>query len=131
MIFMDEFKIKVDDKEHWIKLKKVADGEYQVLYDEFIYEVSILKKTKIKERDVHYRKENDIIYVESIIGGIVLKLEKKGGERVLKGENIMTLIAMKVETDIKAPESGLLSKISVDEGMIVEKGELLFMIDTK
>jgi len=128
---MDEFKIKVDDKEHWIKLKKVADGEYQVLYDEFIYEVSILKKTKIKERDVHYRKENDIIYVESIIGGIVLKLEKKGGERVLKGENIMTLIAMKVETDIKAPESGLLSKISVDEGMIVEKGELLFMIDTK
>ena len=131
MIFMDEFKIKVDDKEHQIKLKKVADGEYQVIYDEFIYEVSILKKTKIKERNVHYRKEKDIVYVESIIGGIILKLEKKVGERVLKGENIMTLIAMKVETDIKAPESGLLSKISVDEGMIVEKGELLFMIDTK
>ncbi len=128
---MDEFKIKVDDKEHQIKLKKVADGEYQVIYDEFIYEVSILKKTKIKERNVHYRKEKDIVYVESIIGGIILKLEKKVGERVLKGENIMTLIAMKVETDIKAPESGLLSKISVDEGMIVEKGELLFMIDTK
>jgi biotin carboxyl carrier protein len=128
---MDEFKIKVGDKEHQIKLKKVADGEYQVLYDEFIYEVSILKKVQKKKSDSQYRKENDIIYVDSMIGGIVLKLSKKAGERVIKGDPIMTLIAMKVETDIQAPESGLLSRISVSEGMIVEKGELLFVIDTK
>jgi biotin carboxyl carrier protein len=128
---MDEFKIKVGDKEHQIKLKKVADGEYQVFYDEFIYEVSILKKVQKKKSDSQYRKENDIIYVDSMIGGIVLKLSKKAGERVIKGDPIMTLIAMKVETDIQAPESGLLSRISVSEGMIVEKGELLFVIDTK
>lgn len=131
MIFMDEFKIKVDDKEHQIKLKKVADGEYQVLYDEFIYEVSILKKIQNKKSESHYRKENDIIYVDSMIGGIVLKLSKKAGERVIKGEPIMTLIAMKMETEINAPEAGLLSRIPVYEGMIVEKGELLFVIDTK
>ncbi|KYC44598.1 MAG: Pyruvate carboxylase subunit B [Candidatus Methanofastidiosum methylothiophilum] len=128
---MDEFKIKVDGKEHQIKLKKVADGEYQVLYDEFIYEVSILKKIQNKKSESHYRKENDIIYVDSIIGGIVLKLSKNAGERVVKGEPIMTLIAMKMETEINAPEAGLLSRISVYEGMIVEKGELLFVIDTK
>ncbi|NYT03983.1 MAG: biotin/lipoyl-binding protein [Candidatus Methanofastidiosa archaeon] len=128
---MDEFRIKVGDKEHQIKLKKVADGEYQVLYDEFIYEVSILKKVQKKKGDSQYRRENDIVYVDSMIGGIVLKLAKKTGERVIKGDPIMTLIAMKVETDIQAPESGLLSRIPVYEGMIVEKGELLFVIDTK
>lgn len=128
---MDEFKIKVGDKEHQIKLKKVAHGEYQVLYDEFIYEVSILKKVQKKKSDSQYRKENDIIYVDSMIGGIVLKLSKKAGERVIKGDSIMTLIAMKMETEIHAPESGLLSRIPVYEGVIVEKGELLFVIDTK
>jgi biotin carboxyl carrier protein len=128
---MDEFKIKVGDKEHQIKLKKVADEEYQVLYDEFIYEVSILKRIQKKESESQYRRENDIIYVDSIIGGIILKLSKKSGERVIKGESIMTLIAMKMETEIQAPESGLLSRIPVYEGMIVEKGELLFVIDTK
>ena len=75
---MDEFKIKINDKEHQVKLKKISDGEYQVFYDEFIYEVSILKKAQIRKNDDdHYRKENGIIYVESVIGGIVLKLEKK------------------------------------------------------
>ncbi|HNV94598.1 MAG: pyruvate carboxylase subunit B [Candidatus Methanofastidiosum methylothiophilum] len=129
---MDEFKIKINDKEHQVKLKKISDGEYQVFYDEFIYEVSILKKAQIRKNDdVHYRKENDIIYVESVVGGIVLKLEKKVNERVTKGDPIMTLIAMKMETIIHAPESGLLLEIAVNEGMIVEKGELLFTIGTK
>ncbi len=128
---MDEFKIKIDNKEHQIKLKKLADGEYEVFYDEAIYEVSILKKIQKKKSDSHYRKENDIVYVDSLIGGIVLKLTKKTGERVVKGESIMTLIAMKMETEINAPEAGVLSKIPVYEGMIVEKGELLFVIDTK
>jgi biotin carboxyl carrier protein len=128
---MDEFKIKVNDKEHQIKLKKVSDGEYQVFYGEFIYEISILKKIQKKKEDSQYRKENDIIYVDSMIGGIILKLSKKAGERVIKGEPIMTLIAMKMETEINAPEAGLLSRIPVYEGMIVEKGELLFVIDTK
>jgi len=123
---MDEFKIKINDKEHQVKLKKISDGEYQV------YEVSILKKAQIRKNDdVHYRKENDIIYVESVVGGIVLKLEKKVNERVTKGDPIMTLIAMKMETIIHAPESGLLLEIAVNEGMIVEKGELLFTIGTK
>jgi len=129
---MDEFKIKINDKEHQVKLKKISDGEYQVFYDEFIYEVSILKKAQIRKNDdVHYRKENDIIYVESVVGGIVLKLEKKVNERVTKGDPIMTLIAMKMETIIHAPESGLLLEIAVNEGMIVEKGELLRTIGTK
>ncbi len=129
---MDEFKIKINDKEHQVKLKKISDGEYQVFYDEFIYEVSILKKAQIRKNDdVHYRKENDIIYVESVVGGIVLKLEKKVNERVTKGDPIMTLIAMKMETIIHAPESGLLLEMTVNEGMIVEKGELLFTIGTK
>ncbi len=129
---MDEFKIKINDKEHQVKLKKISDGEYQVFYDEFIYEVSILKKAQIRKNDdVHYRKENDIIYVESVVGGIVLKLEKKVNERVAKGDPIVTLIAMKMETIIHAPESGLLLEMTVNEGMIVEKGELLFTIGTK
>lgn len=131
MIFMDEFKIKIGDKEHQIKLKKVSDGEYQVFYDEFIYEISILKKIQKKKSDSQYRKENNIVYVDSLIGGIVLKLSKKAGERVVKGDSIMTLIAMKMETEIHAPEAGVLSRIVVYEGMIVEKGELLFVIDTK
>ena len=45
---MDEFKIKINDKEHQAKLK-ISDGEYQVFYDEFIYEVSILKKAQIRK----------------------------------------------------------------------------------
>ncbi|MDY1591504.1 MAG: biotin/lipoyl-containing protein [Methanofastidiosum sp.] len=128
---MGEFKVKVDNKEHQIKLEKIADGEYQVFYDEFIYEVSILKKIRKKKDYSQYKKENDIVYVDSMIGGIVLKLTKKAGEMVVKGDPIMTLIAMKMETEIHAPEAGILSRIPVSEGMIVEKGDLLFVIDTK
>jgi len=130
-MLMDEFKIKVKDKEHDLKLKKVADGEYQVLYDGSVYEVSIIKRPQENIRDSHYRKENNKIYIDSMIGGIVLKVTKKVGDKVSEGDTIMTLIAMKTETDIKAPESGILSNISAYEGTVVEKGELLFLIDTE
>ena len=128
---MDEFKIKVGDKEHNLKLKKVADGEYQVLYDGSVYEVSIVKRPEQTVKDIHYRKENDKIYVDSVIGGIVLKVTKNIGDSVSEGDTVMTLIAMKTETDIKAPEKGVISNLSVYEGTIVERGELLFVIDTK
>jgi len=130
-MLMDEFKIKVGDREHYLKLKKVADGEYEVVHEDSIYEISIVKRSKKTSKESHVRKENDIIYVDSVVGGIVLKISKKAGAYVSEGDTIMTLIAMKTETDIKAPEKGLLSKIAVYEGTIVEKGELLFAIDTK
>ncbi len=128
---MEKFKIKIGNEERELKLEKITDGEYRVFHDEFIYEVSILKKVKKKKSEEQYRKENGIVYVDSTIGGIVLSLKKKVGEKISKGDPIMTLIAMKMETEIYAPENGVLSKIEVNEGMIIEKGELLFALDTK
>lgn len=128
---MEKFKIKIGNEEREVKLEKVADGEYRVYHDESIYEVSILKKVQKEKSDGQYRKENGILYFDSAIGGIVLSLKKNVGDKVSKGDPIMTLIAMKMETEIIAPVAGILSKIPVNEGMIIEKGELLFELEVK
>ena len=61
--------------------------------------------------------------------GLILKVRKKTGESVEQGESVMILEAMKMENDLKAPNSGIISNIEVNEGSAVEKGAILFSIE--
>ena len=53
---------------------------------------------------------------------------EKEGDRVEKDQQIMILEAMKMEIDITAPVSGVISKILVNTTDSVEEGETLAII---
>jgi len=62
------------------------------------------------------------------IPGVIVSIKVKEGEKVTKGQTIITLEAMKMESEIAAPVDGVISKISVKERSPVQEGDLMMII---
>ncbi len=56
------------------------------------------------------------------IPGLITRIFHKVGDEVIEGEPLFLMEAMKMENEIKAPLSGVIQKISVQEGQTVDKG---------
>ena len=65
------------------------------------------------------------VKIEAGAAGKVFKLEKKVGDSVKKGDAILVLEIMKMETPVVAPEDGTVASIDVAVGDAVESGALL------
>ena len=65
------------------------------------------------------------VKVEAGAAGKVFKVEAKAGDAVKKGDTILILEIMKMETPVVAPEDGTVASINVAVGDAVESGALL------
>lgn len=63
--------------------------------------------------------------VYSFIPGTILKVFVKEGQCVRKGEDLLTLEAMKMQNLIKSPVEGIVKSLNVKEGVKVPKGKLM------
>jgi biotin carboxyl carrier protein len=65
------------------------------------------------------------IKIEAGAAGKVFKIEKSVGDAVSKGDTVLVLEIMKMETPVVAPEDGTVASIDVAVGDSVESGALL------
>ena len=65
------------------------------------------------------------VKIEAGAAGKVFKIEKNVGDAVKKGDTVLVLEIMKMETPVVAPEDGTVSSIDVAVGDAVEAGKLL------
>ena len=61
--------------------------------------------------------------------GKVISIRKEVGDRVMKGDTIVVLSAMKMETNVTTPIDGIVSSISVTPDTTVSGGDLLITIE--
>lgn len=69
------------------------------------------------------------IKIEAGAAGKVFKIEKNVGDAVKKGDTVLVLEIMKMETPVVAPEDGTVASIDVVVGDAVESGALLATLD--
>jgi biotin carboxyl carrier protein len=65
------------------------------------------------------------IKIEAGAAGKVFKVEAKVGDTLKKGDTVLVLEIMKMETPVVAPEDGTVASINVSMGESVESGALL------
>ena len=65
------------------------------------------------------------ITIEAGAAGKVFRVESPMGTKVVKGQTIVVLEVMKMETPVVAPVDGTVATIEVSEGQTVEAGALL------
>ena len=65
------------------------------------------------------------VKIEAGAAGKVFSIDKKSGDAVKRGDTILVLEVMKMETPVVAPEDGTVASIDVTVGQSVESGALL------
>jgi biotin carboxyl carrier protein len=61
--------------------------------------------------------------------GKVVKIFKKEGDKITKGETVLILEAMKMENEIKSGADGVIKTINVKEGQALDSGFLMVEIE--
>jgi pyruvate carboxylase len=72
---------------------------------------------------------NDPKQIGASMPGMVVTLGVVEGEEIAKGQKLLTLEAMKMETTISAPSDGRVAKILVKPGNQVDAGDLLLVLE--
>ena len=143
--------ISVDDRIYEVDIDKVSGEEYSILSEGKSYNVEVIStddpKTyrvntiyfgfdvSINDAETRYNqkrktKEGDgtTDTIKSPMPGKVMKVLVKKGDHVEKGQTVVILSAMKMESEYKAGCSGLVSKVAVKEGDTVEGNQLMVVI---
>jgi len=123
--------LKLNDKVFELTSIKFENGNFKIYLDGQVIETTVRtslqeKAYKLLESSGKFQKRHTD--VKSPMPGLILKINKKEGDRVEMGDSIIILEAMKMENDLKAHASGVIDKIFITEGSAVEKGTLLFSI---
>ena len=61
--------------------------------------------------------------------GLVIEARVKVGDVVKKGGAVIVLEAMKMENILKSPSDGVVKKITVEKGAVVEKNQVLVIFE--
>ncbi|MFL2099388.1 pyruvate carboxylase [Desemzia sp. FAM 24101] len=86
-----------------------------------IKDLSITSTTALRRKAEPTNKQ----HVGATMSGSVLDISVKKGDRVIKGQSLITTEAMKMETTIKATTEGVVDQIYVEVGDVIDSGDLL------
>ncbi len=103
-------------------------AKYEVSVDGEKFEVEITESSGEKVGSVSQRKRDDLIEIPAPLAGNVSGVNAKIGQKVSPGEILITMEAMKMETEIVSPEHGTVTDILVSTGEKVQLGDPLVNI---
>jgi len=111
------------------KHERKSSATYNVTVAGKTYEVQVQESTvrldtpnPVPEQAI---AESDHIEIKAKLPSIVSSIYFKVGDQVNKGDKIMVLEAMKMETAVVAPRNGIIATIEVEKGEVVKSGHIL------
>jgi glutaconyl-CoA/methylmalonyl-CoA decarboxylase subunit gamma len=125
---MEELKVKIDGKEHLVKIEEGLN-ELKVHLDGKVYGV----QTSLKKEQDDYEfntdsKKEDNGEIKANIPGLIFSVDIKKDQKVKKGQKLISLIAMKMENQIMSPKEGTVKEVKVKKNDKVNKGDVLLII---
>ncbi len=70
-----------------------------------------------------------MLEVRAELVGTVWKIVKQPGQRLAAGDAILILESMKMEIPVAAPSAGVVREVRVQEGAMVQEGEVVAVLD--
>ena len=87
----------------------------------------VKKDELIKEVKDKIKVDSNV--VTAMLPGTIVKILVEVGEEVKVGQTLLILEAMKMENEVVSPKDGVVKEIKVKEGMRVETGDALVVIE--
>jgi biotin carboxyl carrier protein len=141
-------KVKVDDQIYDIDLMHTIGGTFSIIEHGHSYNIELVPQDLPKKYiayTLYHTYDVEVIDAEarylinrsggsldsgekiirSPMPGKVVRILVTGMEEVKKGQTVLLLSAMKMESEYKSPIDGVVKKIAVKEGEIVESNQVL------
>jgi pyruvate carboxylase subunit B len=67
--------------------------------------------------------------VKATLPGMVVAIQVAEGDEVVEGQGLLTIEAMKMQNEVRAPRAGRVSRIAIGPGTAVATGALLIRLD--
>lgn len=126
------FPCKVNGKQYNLQVEHVVGG-YDLTFMGSTIRASIYTPRAAelsKFAKPHDNKGNQPDLIANITG-IIVEIKVKEGDRVVKGQPLAVIEAMKMENILPSPSDGVVSKIHIQEKNVISSGEVLISIDNQ
>jgi len=118
-------------KKYLAEIVEKSQNRYTVLINGVSYSFTI--ETPISYKRKKYLEKNKTSSRTELVGapmpGKIVDVLVEAGARVKVGESLLILEAMKMQNEIASPVSGLVKKVFVKQGDIVNKEDVLIEIE--
>ena len=148
----NQIKIAVDNKIYELDLVMVEEGIYSILLNNRSYNLELIQNGTSRKYTVNtYLRSYDVEIVDaetkylksreksqfgeaenriySPMPGKVVNIPVKIGFRVKKGQTLIIVSAMKMESEFKAKKDGMVKDILVKEGATVDGNQTLILLE--
>ena len=147
---LNEYTIRIDERLYQIDLAKVEQGVYSLLYNGKSINMEMIEGDKPNQYFVNTRNNgyhievvdararyramaNDSLQTDNIIlspmPGKIVRIPVKKGDSVQRGDIVIVVSAMKMESEYKSPADGVIKKVNVQEGDTIEGNQVLVEIE--
>ena len=105
--------------------------KFDVLMAGRLYQAEVESPTKLIEKQLRGSPASrpTELEVRSPMPGMVVRCEVTAGTTIKIGDGLLVLEAMKMENEIRSTINGVVKKILVTDKQVVDKGELLLVIE--
>lgn len=104
------------------------DSYLEVLMGGRLYDIQVLDERALLMAQRRGGFASTSGEVHSPMPGLIVKVNVENGAQVEQGQTVIILESMKMQNELKAPVSGIVSDIQVKAGQTVDKNALLLMI---
>jgi len=125
----DKYLISMGNQSTPVFVSRVPEGYRAVLYGyEFTAQVEEARLYHLKHKMAGLGAGAGPSEVVAPMPGLVLAVEVAEGQEVAAGQGVVVVESMKMENEIKSTLGGVVEKVMVETGQVVDKGETLVRV---
>lgn len=121
----NEILLNIDGKIYNIIVNSNSLSSYSIFINGKFFSIEKKSAWQMLESRRGTTKKKDI---KTSMPGRIVKVLVEEGEKVKEGQAVLVLEAMKMQNEIKSPQSGIITKLNPRAGDSVEAGSLLFSV---
>lgn len=110
-----------------VRLCHLEGNRYQIWLAGQVYEVELASSGPRRAGADNQRSNEHSL--KASMPGTILAVKVAAGDEVVAGQVVVVMESMKMELSLESPRSGLVSKVFVELGQLVEMGSLLLELD--
>lgn len=123
------YSLIIGQQSYEVDINAEEEGNYAVQLNGNRFDVDITDERKRKLAEKMAAGNSGRQEIKSPMAGNIWKVLKQQGDRVEEGEVLLILEAMKMENEICAPATGVVTSMNAVEGSAVSAGALLCQLD--